>query len=71
MTAENTSPEKKRGIFNFFRGEKKSSNDSCCNMKIVPKEESATSGCCNIKIVPKETEKEKNEGSCCENNDCC
>ncbi len=71
MTTENTGTEKKKGIFSFLRGKKKSSNDCCCNMKIVPKEEPAQGGCCNIKIVPKETEKEKNESSCCENKDCC
>jgi hypothetical protein len=69
MTTENTGPEKKWGLFSFLRGENKNSNNCCCNMKIVPKEEPAKCGCCDIKIVPKE--KEKNENSCCENKDCC
>ncbi len=50
---------KKRGIFSLFKGDKTATNEGgCCNMKIVPKEQSSNESskgcCCDIKIVPKE-----------------
>jgi hypothetical protein len=68
-TQENNQETKKKGIFNLFKNEKKSANEnSCCNMKIVPKEQAAKEskgGCCNMKIVPKEQAKENNDKGCC------
>jgi len=56
---------KKKGLFNLFKGGKK--EGGCCDMKIVPKEQSTPkSNCCNIKIVPKEqSPTESNKGNCC------
>ncbi len=55
----NKQDTKKKGIFNLFKNDKKAASEGgCCNMKIVPKEqtikEPSKGGCCNIKIVPKE-----------------
>jgi hypothetical protein len=64
MANKETNQEtKKKGIFNMFKSNKDSSENSCCNMKIVPKDqaakESSKGGCCNFKIVPKEQTSDK------------
>jgi hypothetical protein len=56
---DNEQNTKKKGIFNMFKNNKKATNEGgCCNMKIVPKDQSAKESnqgcCCNMKIVPKE-----------------
>jgi hypothetical protein len=74
MTDTKTNPdEKKKGIFDLFKRDKKAANEGgCCNMKIVPQEESKKNDCCNMKIVPKEqTETEKNKDCGCGNKNCC
>lgn len=58
-TQDTNQNSKKKGIFNLFKGGKKATNEGgCCNVKIVPKEQSGNESskgcCCNIKIVPKE-----------------
>ncbi len=54
-TQENNQNTRKKGLFGLFKGEKKATENSCCNMK----------------IVPKEAAKEKNNKPGCCGNDCC
>mgnify|MGYP005858684059 CR=1 FL=1 len=54
-TQESNKDIKKTSFFNLFKGNKAAKEGSCCNMKIVPKEEAAK----------EQTEK------CCNNKDCC
>ena len=69
-TQDNNQNTKKKSFFDLFRGAKNSANEGCCcNMKIVPKEqsikESGKGGCCDIKIVPKgEAEEGKGNSGC-------
>jgi hypothetical protein len=62
---DNNQNAKKKGFFNFLKGDKKAASEGgcCCNMKIVPSEqpakESPQGGCCNMKIVPKESTEDK------------
>lgn len=69
-TQENNQNTKKKGLFGLFKGEKKTNESSCCNMKIVPKEplvKESKSSCCNMKIVPKEqvaVENSDKKGNC-------
>jgi hypothetical protein len=55
---ENNQNIKSKGIFKLFRSGKKDNSHSCCDVKIVPKEQpeqvSGKGGCCNVKIVSKE-----------------
>jgi len=56
---DTTQNDKKKGFFSLFKREKKTNSEgSCCNMKIVPKEQSvkisSKGSCCNMRIVPKE-----------------
>ena len=66
---------RKKGLFGTLKSEKKAAENSCCNMKIVPKEQAAKESkgsCCNMKIVPKEqatVENSDQKGSC--DGDCC
>ena len=63
MSNEEKNPKSKRkGILSLFKGAN-NGGGSCCNVKIVPKDQPAKEsnkggccegGCCNIKIVPKE-----------------
>ena len=73
MTAQdNNQNTRKKNFFDIFKMAGKSTDRGCCNMRIVPKDqsekESAEGSCCDIKIVPKgqETEdKGNNKGCCC------
>ena len=77
MTTQENNQTKKKGLFGLFKGEKKTNESSCCNMKIVPKEQpakEAKSSCCNMKIVPKEqvvAEKADEKGDCDCDSGCC
>ena len=77
MTTQENNQTKKKGLFGLFKGEKKTNENSCCNMKIVPKEQpvkEAKSSCCNMKIVPKEqvvAEKAEEKGDCDCDSGCC
>jgi hypothetical protein len=74
---ENNQNTKKKGLFGLFKGEKKATENSCCNMKIVPKEQPAKESkgcCCDMKIVPKEqvvAEKVDKKGGCDCDSGCC
>lgn len=50
--------ENTRGVLDLFRGEKAPNEGSCCNIKIIPKQQPAKKsnkgGCCNIRVLPKE-----------------
>jgi hypothetical protein len=67
---ENNQNTRKKGLFGLFKGEKKATENSCCNMKIVPKEQpvkESKGSCCNMKIVPKEqavAENSDKKGNC-------
>jgi hypothetical protein len=55
-TQEGNKDIKKTSFFNLFKGNKANKEGSCCNMKIVPKEEAV---------------KEQNKDCGCNNKDCC